>query len=49
LEHWRGETLAMGLLYESAAVEFWKRVIEGPAEGLQMTPDGSAPRGSTTC
>jgi PadR family transcriptional regulator AphA len=26
-ERWRGETLRMGLLYESAAVEFWTRVV----------------------
>lgn len=26
VEHWRGETLPMGLLYESAAVEFWSDV-----------------------
>lgn len=26
-EHWRGETLPMGLLYEGAAVEFWTRVL----------------------
>jgi PadR family transcriptional regulator AphA len=26
VEHWRGETLAMGLLYEEAAVRFWDRV-----------------------
>jgi PadR family transcriptional regulator, regulatory protein AphA len=30
VEHWRGETLAMGLLYEDAAVRFWDRVVEGP-------------------
>jgi PadR family transcriptional regulator AphA len=27
LEHWRGETLRMGLLYERAAVEFWTGVV----------------------
>jgi PadR family transcriptional regulator AphA len=27
VEHWRGETLPMGLLYESAAVEFWTGVV----------------------
>jgi PadR family transcriptional regulator AphA len=27
VEHWRGETLRMGLLYESAAVEFWTGVV----------------------
>jgi DNA-binding PadR family transcriptional regulator len=26
VEHWRGETLRMGLLYEGAAVEFWMGV-----------------------
>jgi DNA-binding PadR family transcriptional regulator len=26
VEHWRGETLGMGLLYEGAAVEFWAGV-----------------------
>jgi PadR family transcriptional regulator AphA len=26
VEHWRGETLRMGLLYERAAVEFWTEV-----------------------
>ena len=26
VEHWRGETLPMGVLYESAAVEFWTGV-----------------------
>jgi PadR family transcriptional regulator AphA len=27
VEHWRGETLPMGLLYERAAVEFWTGVV----------------------
>ena len=27
VEHWRGETLPMGLLYERAAVEFWAGVV----------------------
>jgi PadR family transcriptional regulator AphA len=26
-EHWRGETLPMGVLYESAAVDFWTGVV----------------------
>jgi len=34
VEHWRGETLAMGLLYEDASVRFWKQVLERP-----MPPD----------
>jgi DNA-binding PadR family transcriptional regulator len=32
VEHWRGVTLPMGLLYERAAVEFW----EGVAAGAQV-------------
>ena len=31
VEHWRGATLPMGLLYERAAVEFWSRVAAGSA------------------
>lgn len=27
VEHWRGETLRMGLLYEGAAVDFWAGVV----------------------
>ena len=27
VEHWRGQTLPMGLLYEGAAVEFWTGVL----------------------
>jgi DNA-binding PadR family transcriptional regulator len=27
VEHWRGETLPMGVLYERAAVEFWAGVV----------------------
>jgi DNA-binding PadR family transcriptional regulator len=29
VEHWRGVTLPMGLLYERAAVEFWEGVAAG--------------------
>jgi hypothetical protein len=29
VEHWRGVTLPMGLLYERAAVEFWAGVAAG--------------------
>ena len=29
VEHWRGVTLPMGLLYERAAVEFWSSVATG--------------------
>jgi PadR family transcriptional regulator, regulatory protein AphA len=31
VEHWRGETLRMGLLYETAAVEFWTGIVQGPS------------------
>ncbi len=31
IEHWRGVTLPMGLLYERAAVEFWGNVAAGVA------------------
>jgi PadR family transcriptional regulator AphA len=27
IEHWRGETLRMGLLYEGAAVDFWEGIV----------------------
>lgn len=29
IEHWRGVTLPMGLLYERAAIEFWEGVAAG--------------------
>lgn len=35
VEHWRGETLRMGLLYEAAAVDFWTGVaakVNAPAD-----------------
>jgi PadR family transcriptional regulator AphA len=32
VEHWRGETLRMGLLYERAAVEFWTGVVDNARE-----------------
>ncbi|MDQ3937454.1 MAG: PadR family transcriptional regulator [Chloroflexota bacterium] len=37
VEHWRGETLRMGLLYERAAVEFWEGVAENGLEGDEPT------------
>ena len=39
VEHWRGVTLPMGLLYERAAVEFW----EGVAAGVRVD-DATADR-----
>jgi hypothetical protein len=40
VEHWRGATLPMGLLYERAAVEFWTSVADngvGPDEAGEPT------------
>ncbi len=31
VEHWRGETLRMGLLYEGAAVHFWEGIVSRTA------------------
>jgi PadR family transcriptional regulator AphA len=49
VEHWRGATLPMGLLYERAAVEFWGRVAKraaGPeAAGELDGPESSLPFG----
>lgn len=43
VEHWRGATLPMGILYERAAVQFWSSVAdnaEGPDEaGEPITMD----------
>jgi DNA-binding PadR family transcriptional regulator len=36
VEHWRGETLPMGLRYESAAVDFWTDVV------AKVTPAGDS-------
>ena len=33
VEHWRGETLPMGLRYESAAVDFWTDVVSKNRRG----------------
>jgi PadR family transcriptional regulator AphA len=38
LEHWRGVTLPMGLLYERAAVEFW-RGVEGSVAAEETAAD----------
>jgi PadR family transcriptional regulator, regulatory protein AphA len=35
VEHWRGATLRMGLLYESAAVEFWSGVVANAVGSLE--------------
>jgi PadR family transcriptional regulator AphA len=41
VEHWRGETLPMGLRYEAAAVDFWTDVVEkaGSVAGAKA-PEG---------
>ncbi len=47
VEHWRGATLPMGLLYERAAVEFWAAVAKRAVKSI--VPDaalGSAGRAS---
>ena len=38
VEHWRGVTLPMGVLYERAAVEFWEGVV-APARVDAVTAD----------
>jgi hypothetical protein len=42
VEHWRGETLRMGLLYEAAAVEFWAGVVNN-ARAAVKPGDGDRP------
>jgi hypothetical protein len=48
IEHWRGETLRMGVLYEGVAVDFWTGVVanaraeHSAAHGTQIEPP-SAP------
>jgi len=45
VEHWRGVTLRMGLLYERAAVEFWAAVAaREPAPGVAATRGRSKDR-----
>jgi PadR family transcriptional regulator AphA len=44
VEHWRGETLAMGLLYEDAAVRFWTQVVERPMPPGTQDDRGLKPR-----
>ena len=47
VEHWRGETLPMGLRYEGAAVDFWTDV-DAKASNAPRRHDGEPPRGLTT-
>jgi PadR family transcriptional regulator AphA len=39
VEHWRGETLLMGLLYEGAAVDFWTGVVANARASAQPGAD----------
>jgi PadR family transcriptional regulator, regulatory protein AphA len=39
VEHWRGETLRMGLLYEAAAVDFWTGVAANARPSSQPRAD----------
>jgi PadR family transcriptional regulator AphA len=41
VEHWRGATLPMGLLYERAAVEFWSGVAARSSERAEAAESGS--------
>ena len=38
VEHWRGVTARMGLLYERAAVEFWGEVASSVRAGVDVKP-----------
>ncbi len=40
VEHWRGETLPMGLRYESAAVDFWTDVLAKASDDEAQAADG---------
>jgi PadR family transcriptional regulator, regulatory protein AphA len=45
VEHWRGATLPMGLLYERAAVAFWAQVAQDAAE-RRVAETAGGPSGS---
>jgi PadR family transcriptional regulator AphA len=38
VEHWRGQTLRMGLLYEGAAAEFWSGVVASARANVPEPP-----------
>ena len=38
VEHWRGETLPMGLRYESGAVDFWTDVVAKAGAAAEAKP-----------
>ena len=39
VERWRGETLRMGLLYEGAAVDFWRDVVANARNAARQRTD----------
>jgi DNA-binding PadR family transcriptional regulator len=43
IEHWRGETLRMGLLYEAAAVDFWTGVVANARSAARPRADEDPP------
>jgi PadR family transcriptional regulator, regulatory protein AphA len=48
VEHWRGETLRMGLLYERAAVEFWTEIVAKARDRIDELSPRSTPAGRRT-
>ena len=48
VQHWRGVTLRIGLLYERAAVEFWGEVAGGVRAGDAVTTPDMLPETTTT-
>jgi DNA-binding PadR family transcriptional regulator len=44
VEHWRGETLPMGIIYESGAVDFWTDVAERARASMRDDEGEGAPR-----
>jgi hypothetical protein len=48
IEHWRGETLPMGVLYERAAVDFWTGVVTEAPDSRPDRPVGTPSLRSTT-
>jgi len=47
VQHWRGVTLRIGLLYERAAVEFWGEVAAGVRAGDAVTTRDMLPETTT--
>ncbi len=47
VEHWRGETLRMGLLYEAAAVDFWAGIVNNARAAVEPHAGDRPGRGAT--